>query len=180
MSDTNKHNVTDELLSRRTIILSGSINTKQTTKVISQLIYLESLDPNADITLHISSPGGYVYETLGITDIMDRIKPDIRTIAVGYAMSGGAVILAHGAKGKRLALAHAHIMIHEPASSERYQKVTDQELNVEQGTKLRKLLAKQLAKDTGQTYSRVLSYYKRDRYMTAQEAKDFGIIDEVC
>ena len=135
-------------------------------------------DPKKDIKLYINSPGGSVYDGLAIIDTMNYIEPDVQTIGIGLQASMGAMLLSSGTKGKRYALPNARIMIHQPSSGTEG-KITDQEIALKEGIYLKKRLAEMFAKNTGKSLSQVEKDMDRDNWMSAQEAKDYGIIDEV-
>ncbi len=146
--------------------------------IVAQLIHLESDDPDKDISLYINSPGGSVYAGLAIYDTMQFIKPDVSTICVGSAMSMGALLLAGGAKGKRFALPNARVLIHQLMGGYEGQ-ATDIEIHAKEVLNLRRRLDEILADHTGQPYEKVRQDTERDYFMTAAEAKEYGIIDDV-
>jgi ATP-dependent Clp protease protease subunit len=146
--------------------------------LVSQLLYLESIDPEKDIQLYINSPGGSVTATLAIYDTIQYIKPAVSTICIGQAASGGALLLAAGAKGKRLALPHSRIMIHQPLGGIEGQ-TTDMERQVKEFVRLREAINKILSKHTGQNIEKIKKDTDRDYFMSTEEAKKYGIIDEI-
>ena len=146
--------------------------------VIAQLLHLAYEDPKKDIKLYINSPGGSVYDGLAIIDTMNYIEPDVQTIGIGLQASMGAMLLSAGAKGKRFALPNARIMIHQPSSGTEG-KITDQEIALKEGIYLKKVLIDMMAKNTGKSAKEIEKDMDRDNWMSAQEAKDYGIIDEV-
>ncbi len=142
------------------------------------MLFLESEDPKKDITLYINSPGGSASATLAMIDTMNHIKPDVSTLCIGFAASGGAWLLSAGAKGKRFALPNAEIMIHQPLGGTEGQ-ATDMEIRVKNILRLRDTLAKIMAKNTGQTLEKVQKDIDRDYFMSTEEAKKYGIIDKI-
>lgn len=172
------YDIYSRLLRERIVFLGGPIDDDVANIVIAQLLFLQSEDPKKDISLYINSPGGSVTATLAMVDTMNHIKPDVSTTCVGMAASGGAILLASGAKGKRLALPNAEIMIHQPHGGAEGQ-ATDIDITAKQILKLRAKLNKMLAKNTGQTVSKVEKDVERDFFMDADEAKKYGIIDKV-
>jgi len=166
------------LLNERIIFLGSGINEEVANVVVAQLLHLESDDPDKDINLYINSPGGSVYAGLAIYDTMQFIKPDVVTTCVGIAMSMSALILAGGAKGKRFALPNAKILIHQLSGG--FQgPAADIEIHAKEALSLRKRLDEILSKHTGQPLEKVSADTDRDYFMTAEEAKKYGIIDEV-
>jgi ATP-dependent Clp protease protease subunit len=166
------------LLSERIIFLGTPINDDIANLVVAQLIHLESDDPDKDISIYINSPGGSVYSGLAIYDTMQFIKPDVSTICVGIGMSMGALVLAGGAQGKRFALPNAKILIHQLAGGFEGQ-AADIEIHAREVIQVRQRLDEILAQHTGQTIEKVSKDTDRDYFMTAQEAKEYGIIDDV-
>jgi ATP-dependent Clp protease protease subunit len=165
------------LLSERVIFLGTPINDDIANLVVAQLIHLESDDPDKDISIYINSPGGSVYSGLAIYDTMQFIKPDVSTICVGIGMSMGALILAGGAPGKRFALPNAKILIHQLIGGFEGQ-AADIEIHAREVIQVRQRLDEILAQHTGQTVEKVSADTDRDYFMTAQEAKEYGIIDD--
>jgi ATP-dependent Clp protease, protease subunit len=166
------------LLNERVIFLGTPINDEIANLVVAQLIHLESEDPDKDISIYINSPGGSVYSGLAIYDTMQFIKPDVSTICVGIGMSMGALILAGGAKGKRFSLPNAKILIHQLLGGFEGQ-AADIEIHAREVINVRKRLDEILAQHTGQTVEKVSKDTDRDFFMTAEEAKEYGIIDDV-
>jgi ATP-dependent Clp protease protease subunit len=166
------------LLNERVIFLGTPVNDDVANLIVAQLIHLESDDPDKDISLYVNSPGGSVYAGLAIYDTMQFIKPDVSTICVGSAMSMGALLLAGGAKAKRFALPNARVLIHQVAGGYEGQ-ATDIEIHAREVLNLRKRLDEIIADHTGQEIDKVRSDTERDYFMSAAEAKDYGIIDEV-
>ncbi|HZD42064.1 MAG TPA: ATP-dependent Clp endopeptidase proteolytic subunit ClpP [Terriglobales bacterium] len=166
------------LLNERIIFLGSGISEEVANVVVAQLLHLESDDPDKDINLYINSPGGSVYAGLAIYDTMQFIKPDVVTTCVGIAMSMGALILAGGAKDKRFALPNAKILIHQLSGG--FQgPAADIEIHAREALSLRKRLDEILAKHTGQPFDKVSADTDRDYFMTAAEAKEYGLIDRV-
>jgi ATP-dependent Clp protease, protease subunit len=172
------YDIYSRLLRERIVFLGGPINDDVANIVIAQLLFLQFEDPKKDISLYINSPGGSASATLAMIDTMNHIKPDVSTVCVGMAASGGAWLLSAGAKGKRLALPNAEIMIHQPLGGAEGQ-ATDIDIRAKQILKLREVLAKMMAKNTGQTQSKVEKDIERDFFMSADEAKKYGIIDKI-
>lgn len=165
------------LLKDRIIFLGDEVNEATANLVVAQLLFLDSQD-NSDIHLYINSPGGSVYDGLAILDTMNLVKSDVATYGVGLQASMGAVLLASGARGKRHMLPHAKTMIHQPSSGTRG-KVTDMEIDLREGLALKDELIKIMAEATGQSESKIRDDMERDYWMTASEAKEYGIIDEI-
>jgi ATP-dependent Clp protease protease subunit len=166
------------LLNERIIFLGTPIDDQIANLIIAQLIHLESEDPEKDIQIYINSPGGQVYSGLAIYDTMQYIKPDIQTTCIGIAMSMGAVILAGGAKGKRVALPNAKILIHQVSGGFQGQ-ATDIEIQARETINLKRRLEEILADHTGKPTEQVAKDMERDYFLTSQEAKEYGIIDNV-
>ena len=172
------YDIYSRLLKDRIIFLGEEVNDTSASIVIAQLLFLESEDPSKDISLYINSPGGSVTAGLGIYDTMQYIKCDVSTICCGMAASMGAFLLAGGAKGKRFALPNAEIMIHQPSGGARGQ-ATEIQIVAENILKTKKKLNEILAANTGRSYEEIARDTERDNYMTAQEAKEYGLIDEI-
>jgi ATP-dependent Clp protease protease subunit len=166
------------LLNERIIFLGTPIDDQVANLTIAQLIHLESEDPDKDISVYINSPGGQVYSGLAIYDTMQFIKPDVQTICVGIAMSMGAVILAGGTEGKRLALPNAKILIHQVSGGFQGQ-ATDIEIQARETIALKRRLEEILSEHTGRPTEQVAKDMERDYFMTSQEAQEYGIIDNV-
>jgi len=166
------------LLNERIIFLGTPIDDQIANLIVAQLIHLESEDPEKDIQIYINSPGGQVYSGLAIYDTMQYIKPDIQTTCVGIAMSMGAVILAGGAKGKRVALPNAKILIHQVSGGFQGQ-ATDIEIQARETINLKRRLEEILAEHTGRPHEQVAKDMERDYFLTSQEAMEYGIIDNV-
>ncbi len=172
------YDIFSRLLKERIIFMGDEINDYTANLVIAQLLHLEQEDPKKDIYLYINSPGGSVSSTLAIIDTMNYIRPDVSTICVGMAASGGAWMLSSGAKGKRMILPHSKVMIHQPLGGAGGQ-ATDLKIQVEEILKSKKLLIEMLAKNTGQKVDRISQDIERDYWMSADEAKKYGIVDEI-
>ncbi|MDP6387895.1 MAG: ATP-dependent Clp endopeptidase proteolytic subunit ClpP [Candidatus Pacebacteria bacterium] len=166
------------LLKERIIFLGGPIEDHMANIVIAQLLFLESEDPKKDISLYINSPGGSVTATLAMLDTINHIKPDVATVCVGVAASGGAILLSAGTKGKRFALPNAEVMIHQPWGGAQGQ-ATDIEITAKHILGLRDKLNKILAKNTGQLIKQIEKDADRDFFMSAEDAKKYGLIDEI-
>ena len=172
------YDIYSRLLKERIIFLGEEVNDVSASVVVAQLLFLEADDPDKDIQLYINSPGGSVTDGMAIYDTMQYVKCDVSTICVGMAASMGAFLLSSGTKGKRIALPNAEIMIHQPSAGTQG-KVTDMEIDVEHFLRIKKHLNEILAKNTGKTAEEVKAASERDHWMTAEEAKDFGLIDKV-
>ncbi len=166
------------LLENRVIFLVGEINYSSATGIIMRLLHLQNQKKGVDINLYINSHGGSVDDTLAIYDTINFLQCDVATYCIGKAMSGGAIILAAGAKGKRYMLPHAKVMIHQPFGGV-YGQTTDVQIQAEEILKSKRQINEILAKATGQTPERIEDDSERDRYFSAQQAKDYGIVDEV-
>lgn len=172
------YDIYSRLLRERIIFLGGPIDDDSANIVIAQLLFLQSEDPKKDISLYINSPGGYIHSGLAIVDAMNHIKPDVSTVAVGMAASMGSIILTSGTKGKRFALPHAEVMIHQPHGGAEGQ-ATDIEISAKHILSQRDRTNKILAKTTGQPLSKVEKDVDRDFFMTSEEAKKYGIVDKI-
>ena len=172
------YDIYSRLLKERIIFLGTAIDDHVANLVIAQLLFLEAEDPEKDIMLYINSPGGMVSAGLAIYDTMQYIKPDVCTICVGQAASMAAVLLAAGAKGKRYALPHSRIMIHQPMGAFQGQ-ATEVEIQAKEILRLRDILNETLAKHTGQDKKRIAKDTERDFYMSSEEAQKYGIIDHI-
>lgn len=166
------------LLKERIIFVTGPIEDYMANLVVAQLLFLEAEDPKKDIYMYINSPGGSVTSTLAMIDTMHHIKPDVATVCVGMAASGGALLLSQGAKGKRYALPNAEVMIHQPLGGAQGQ-ASDIEITAKHILATRDRLNKMLAKATGKPLAQIEKDVDRDFFMMADEAKKYGIIDEV-
>ncbi len=166
------------LLKDRIIFLGTPIDDRIANVVIAQLLYLESEDPDKEISLYINSPGGVITSALGIFDTMNHVKSPVSTICLGQAASAGAFLLSSGEKGRRFALPHARIMVHQPLGGAQGQ-ATDIEIQAKEILRLRDVLNKILADNTGQSLEQIATDTDRDRFMTAEEAREYGIVDTV-
>ena len=167
------------LLNDRIVMVGSAIDDEVANVVVAQLLHLESDDPDKDISLYVNSPGGDVYAGLAIYDTMTFVKPDVRTICVGIAMSMGAVLLAAGARGKRSALPNAKVLIHQVWTGQFGGQASDVEIRAREVLDLKKRVESILADHTGQPLDRVSQDTDRDHFMTAAEAVEYGLIDEV-
>ena len=172
------YDIYSRLLNDRIVFLGEPVTRDSANLVIAQLLHLESQDPDKDISLYIDSPGGDVYAGLGILDTMNFIKPDVSTICVGMAASMGAVLLAAGAKGKRLALPNSMVMIHQPSSGVQGQQ-TDIQIIADETKWIRQRINELLSDYTGQPIEKVNADTERDNYLRAQVACDYGLVDRV-
>ena len=172
------YDIFSRLLNDRIVILSEEVNDTTASLVVAQLLYLEAQDPDKDIQFYINTPGGSVTSGFAIYDTMQYIKSDVATICVGMAASMGAFLLAAGAKGKRTALPNAEVMIHQPSGGFRGQ-ATDIQIHAEKIQRTKERLNTILAENTGRTVEEIADASERDNFMTADEAKEFGLIDNV-
>lgn len=172
------YDIYSRLLKDRIIFIGTAITDVVANLVIAQLLFLQTDDPDQDISVYINSPGGSVDAGLGIYDTMQYVKPDVATYCVGLAASMGALLLAGGTKGKRYALPHARIMVHQPAG-QAVGKAADVKIYADEILKMREIANEILARHTGQDIERIARDTERDFFMSAKEAKDYGIIDEV-
>ena len=172
------YDIYSRLLGDRIVFLSDEVNDVTASLVVAQLLFLESQDPDKDISLYINSPGGSITAGMAIYDTMNYVKCDVSTICMGMAASMGAFLLAGGAKGKRFALPNAEIMIHQPSGGARGQ-ATDIQIVADQILRTKQKLNEILAANTGQPLERIAADTDRDNYMTAEEAKEYGLIDEL-
>ena len=182
IEETNKgeraYDIYSRLLKDRIIFLGEDVNSHTANLVVAQLLFLAHEDPKKDIKLYINSPGGSVYDGLAIIDTMNFIKPDVETIGIGLQASMGAMLLSCGAKGKRYILPNSRVMIHQPSSGTEG-KITDQEIALKEGIFLKKRLAEIFAKNTGKDIKTVEKDMDRDNWMSAEEALEYGIVDEI-
>jgi len=172
------YDIYSRLLKDRIIMLSGEVNDQVASTVVAQLLFLEAQDPDKDIYFYINSPGGVITSGLSMFDTMNYIKPDIVTICIGQAASMGAFLLASGTKGKRYALPHARIMIHQPSGGAQGQS-TDIQIQAQEIQRLKDTLNQILAEQTGKTAKRIEKDTERDNFMSAKEAVEYGLIDKV-
>ena len=173
-----RSDIFSRLLNDRIIFLGEEVNDTTASLVVAQLLYLEAQDPDKDIQMYINSPGGSVTAGMAIYDTMQYVKCDVSTICVGLAASMGAFLLAAGAKGKRLALPNAEIMIHQPSAGTQGQ-VTDMAIHLKRLEVIKRRLNHILADNTGKSLETVTADCERDNFMTAEEAKEYGLIDKV-
>ncbi|HTL87853.1 MAG TPA: ATP-dependent Clp endopeptidase proteolytic subunit ClpP [Leptolyngbya sp.] len=166
------------LLRERIVFLGSAIDSEVANLIVAQLLFLESEDPDKDIYLYVNSPGGSVSAGMGIYDTIKQIRPDVSTICVGFAASMGAFLLSAGTKGKRMSLPHSRIMIHQPLGGAQGQ-ATDIEIQAKEILYLKQRLNSLLADHTGQPIERIENDTERDFFMSAQEAKDYGLVDQV-
>ncbi len=172
------YDIFSRLLKDRIIFLAEEVNNTSASLVVAQLLFLESEDPGKDIQLYIDSPGGEITAGMAIYDTMKYIKCDVSTICIGMAASMGAFLLAGGEKGKRFALPNAEIMIHQPSGGAQGQ-ATDIEIAAKNILKVKEQLNRILAENTGKTYEEIVADTERDNFMSAEEAKEYGLIDAV-
>jgi ATP-dependent Clp protease protease subunit len=166
------------LLNERIVFVGSAIDDEVANLVVAQLLHLEAEDPEKDVCLYVNSPGGQVYAGLAIYDTMQHIKPDVQTVCCGIAMSMGALILAGGAKGKRLSLPNGRILIHQPTGGFQGQ-ATDIDIHARETLALRARLDELYAHHTGQSIERVHDDMERDRYFTPDQAREYGLIDKL-
>ncbi|MBQ2564627.1 MAG: ATP-dependent Clp endopeptidase proteolytic subunit ClpP [Oscillospiraceae bacterium] len=172
------YDIFSRLLSDRIVMLSEEVNDASASVIVAQLLFLEAQDPDKDIQFYINSPGGSVTSGLAIYDTMQYIKPDVSTICIGMAASMGAFLLSSGAKGKRIALPNSEIMIHQPSGGSQGQ-ATDIQIQAEHILKIKKKLNEILAGNTGRSIEEIERDCERDHFMSAEEAKEYGLIDKV-
>ena len=172
------YDIFSRLLNDRIISLSEEVNDANAALIVAQLLYLEAQDPDKDIQFYINSPGGAVTAGMAIYDTMQYIKADVSTICIGMAASMAAFLLSAGAKGKRMALPNAEIMIHQPAAGTQG-KVTDMAIDVERFLRIKKHMNQILADNTGRTVEEIQRDTERDHWFTADEAKEYGLVDQV-
>jgi ATP-dependent Clp protease protease subunit len=172
------YDIYSRLLKDRIIFLGTQIDDATANTIIAQLLFLEATDPDKDIYIYINSPGGSVSSTIAIYDTIQYIRSDVSTICIGMAASGAALILASGAKGKRFALPNSRIMVHQPLGGAQGQ-VTDIEIQTRELKRIKDTINKILTHHTGQEFGKVEKDTDRDFYMTAQESKEYGLVDEV-
>jgi ATP-dependent Clp protease protease subunit len=176
VKESNPYN---KLFEERIIFLGVQIDDASANDVMAQLLVLESTDPDRDILMYINSPGGSFTSLMAIYDTMQYVRPEITTVCLGQAASAAAVLLAAGTPGKRLAVPNARILIHQPATEGIYGQVSDLEIQAAEISRMRKLLEATLAKHSGKTPEQVRQDIERDKILTAPEAKEYGIIDEI-
>ncbi len=172
------YDIYSRLLKDRIIFLGSEVNEATANLIVAQLLFLQAEDDNKDIYLYINSPGGTVYHALAIYDTMKYIKNDVQTFGIGIQASAAAVLLSSGAKGKRFILPNASVMIHQPTSATRG-KVTDMEIDLKESLRMKDRLNEIMAANTGQKLAKIKVDMERDFWMSAKEAKDYGLVDEV-
>ena len=172
------YDIFSRLLNDRIIFLGEEVNDTSASIVVAQLLYLEAQDPDKDIQMYINSPGGSVTDGMAIYDTMQYVKCDVSTICVGMAASMGAFLLSAGAKGKRIALPNAELMIHQPSAGTQGQ-ITDMAIHLKRLETIKKRMNQIMADNTGHTLEEMTAACERDNFMTAEEAKEFGLIDKV-
>jgi ATP-dependent Clp protease, protease subunit len=172
------YDIYSRLLEERIVFLGSVINDDVANVVIAQLLFLEKVDPSKDITIYVNSPGGSVTSTLAMYDTMQLIKCDVSTVCVGIAASGGSVILMGGAKGKRFILPHSEVMIHQPLGGTEGQ-ATDIAIHADHIIKTKKFLNELIAKHTGKSFEKVEQDTERDKFLTAKEALEYGLVDKI-
>lgn len=172
------YDIYSRLLRDRIIFLGSDVNEHTANLVVAQMLFLENQDQEKDIIFYINSPGGNVSDGLAIYDTMNFVKCDVQTVGIGLQASMGAFLLSSGKKGKRSILPNSRVMIHQPSSGTRG-KVTDMEIDLKESLRIKKLLNEILAKNTGQKLSKVELDAERDYWMTAEEAKDYGLVDKI-
>lgn len=173
------YDIFSRLLNDRIVMLSEEVNETTASLIVAQFLYLEAQDPDKDIQFYINSPGGSIKDGMAIYDTMQYIKPDVSTICVGMAASMGAFLLSSGAKGKRIALPNAEIMIHQPLVQGMQGQATDIKIHAEHLLNTKKRLNNILAANTGKPLEEIERDCERDNFMTAEEAKEYGLIDKV-
>src|SRR3990167_149649 len=172
------YDIYSRLLKDRIIFLGNDVNENAANLIVAQLLFLDNDNSNKDIFLYINSPGGSVYDALAVYDTMQYVKSDVQTVGIGVQASAAAFLLSSGAKGKRYILPHATVMIHQPSSGTRG-KVTDQEIDLKEALRVKRLLEQIMAKNTSQKLEKIHVDMERDFWMTADEAKKYGFVDEV-
>ena len=173
------YDIYSRLLRDRIIFLGDDVNEHTANLVVAQMLFLENENPDKDIVFYINSPGGSVYNAFAIYDTMQFVKSDVQTVGVGVNASAAAFLLSSGAKGKRLLLPHATVMIHQPSAAAERAKITDLEIDLREGIRIKKLMNEILAKNTGQPVSKIERDVDRDYWMTAEEAEKYGLVDKV-
>lgn len=172
------YDIYSRLLKDRIVFLGTPVEQTTANLIVAQLLFLQAEDPKKDIFFYINSPGGSVYDALAIYDTMQHVSNDIQTVGVGMQASAAAFLLSSGTKGKRFALPNATVMIHQPSSGTRG-KVTDQEIDLKESLRIKRLLEEIMARNTGQKPEKIHEDMERDKWLTAEEAKQYGIVDAV-
>lgn len=172
------YDIYSRLLKDRIIFLGSDVNEATANTIVAQLLFLQAQDAKKDIFFYINSPGGSVYDALAIYDTMQYITNDVQTVGIGVQASAAAFLLSSGTKGKRFALPNATVMIHQPSSGTRG-KVTDQEIDLRESLRIKHLLESIMAKNTGQKQEKIHEDMERDKWLTAEQAKEYGIVDDI-
>ena len=172
------YDIYSRLLKERIIFLGSDISEASANTIVAQILFLQADDPKKDIYLYINSPGGSAYDALAIYDTIQYVSNDVQTVGIGVQASAAAFILSSGTKGKRYLLPNSTVMIHQPSSGTQG-KLTDQEITLKEGLRLKKLLEEIMAKNTGQTVGKVHEDMERDKWLSAKEAKAYGLIDHI-
>lgn len=172
------YDIYSRLLKDRIIFLGSDVNEATANTIVAQLLFLQAQDPKKDIYFYINSPGGSVYDALAIYDTMQYVTNDVQTVGIGVQASAAAFLLSSGTKGKRFALPNSTIMIHQPSSGTRG-KVTDQEIDLKESLRIKHLLEEIMAGNTGQKPAKIHEDMERDKWLTAKEAKIYGIVDDI-
>lgn len=172
------YDIYSRLLKDRIIFLGSDVNEATANLIVAQFLFLQSQDDKRDIFFYINSPGGSVYDALAIYDTMQFVTNDVQTVGIGVQASAAAFLLSSGTKGKRFLLPHASVMIHQPSSGTQG-KVTDQEIDLRESLRIKRLLEEIMARNTGQKMEQIHEDMERDKWLTAEEAKTYGIIDEI-
>jgi len=172
------YDIYSRLLKDRIIFLGDAVDEHSANLIVAQLLFLQAADSKKDIYLYINSPGGSVYDSLAIYDTMQYVTNDVQTVGIGVQASAAAFLLSSGTKGKRFLLPNATVMIHQPSSGTRG-KVTDQEIDLRESLRVKKLLEEIMAKNTGQKAAKIHEDMERDKWMTSEEAKKYGVVDKV-
>lgn len=172
------YDIYSRLLKDRIIFVGTDINAHTANLIVAQLLFLANENSKKDIYLYINSPGGSVYDALAIYDTMQYVEPDIQTVGIGVQASAAALLLSSGTKGKRSLLENSAVMIHQPSSGTRG-KITDQEIDLREALRVKKLIEKIIAKNTGKTTDKVHSDMERDFWLTAEDAKKYGLVDDI-
>lgn len=171
------YDIYSRLLKDRIVFLGNDVNENTANLIVAQLLFLDN-ESDKDISFYINSPGGSVYDALAIYDTMQYLRSDIRTVGIGVQASAAAFLLSSGTKGKRSLLPHATVMLHQPSSGTRG-KVTDQEIDLKESLRVKRLLEEIMARNTGKTTKKIHHDMERDFWLTAEQAKDYGVVDEV-
>jgi len=172
------YDIYSRLLRDRIVFLGSDVNEHTANLIVAQLLFLQAEDAKKDIYLYINSPGGSVYDALAIYDTIQYVTNDVQTVGIGVQASAAAFLLSSGTKGKRFILPNASVMIHQPSSGTRG-KVTDQEIDLRESLRIKKLLEEIMAKNTGQKVAKIHEDMERDKWLTADEAKKYGIVDAI-